>query len=76
MILQKFQTVYLVQYERFIPPNVPERPTFLIASKRFLTFLSFSGQQTVDGTFTRSNELENVHVHASETKETLYLNPF
>ena len=29
VILQSFLTVYLVQYDRFIPFTVPDRPPFL-----------------------------------------------
>jgi hypothetical protein len=36
-ILQTFQAVYLVQYERFIPSKVPENPTFMTVSERFMT---------------------------------------
>jgi hypothetical protein len=29
VIMQKFKTVYLVEYERFRPSNVPDRSPFL-----------------------------------------------
>jgi hypothetical protein len=32
VILQSFLTVYLVQYDRFIPFTVPDRPPFLIVT--------------------------------------------
>jgi hypothetical protein len=35
-ILQTFQAVYLVQYERFRPSDVPENLTFMTVSERFM----------------------------------------
>jgi hypothetical protein len=44
VILQSFQTVYLVQYDRYIPFTVPCRPSFLTVTMtvpdRFLPFLT------------------------------------
>ena len=37
LIWQTFQAVYLVQYERFKPSNVPDRSPFLNVSKCFMT---------------------------------------
>jgi hypothetical protein len=36
-IFQTFQAIYLVHYERFRPSNVPENPTFMTVSERFMT---------------------------------------
>jgi hypothetical protein len=35
VILQSFLTVYLLQYDRFMPFTVPDRSLFLTVSKRF-----------------------------------------
>ncbi len=86
MILQTFQTVYLVHNERSRPSNVYDRSPFLNV-QRFRPFLilktsqTFKNGQKPQGKFDpgRGYTLElivqnvHVHVHSSKMKELLDL---